>query len=155
MHVPSPSKRQIIVGITLTFAAFTLLRFLNRRTQPPENFRWECGDSPNCASSKDTRPDFLFTPLELKVSPADALERARTIARATPRWRLVSQTNSTLHFEVSSLIFGFVDDVTLEVDANARVLHLKSASRVGYSDLGQNRRRLQAFAEAWNRRIIP
>jgi uncharacterized protein (DUF1499 family) len=72
-----------------------------------------------------------------------------------PRWHLVSQTDTTLHFQVSSLIFGFVDDVTLEVDPTNNSLQLRSASRVGYSDLGQNRRHLEAFAERWNKPLQP
>ena len=155
MHVPSPSKRQIIVGATLALAALASLRLFNRRTRPPEVFQWECGNSPNCASSRDPRPDFHFAPLPLQTSPTHALQRARSIASSLPRWHLVSQIDSTLQFQVSSRVFGFVDDITLEVDPKDNSLHLRSASRVGYSDLGQNRRHLEAFAEQWNRPITP
>lgn len=150
MRVPSPSKRQIIRAILVAAALIVAIRFLNQQTRPPQVFLWECGVSPNCACSKDPRPEFYIDPLPLRYSPAYALKQARSIATDTPwPWKLVSQTDTTLHFEVRSLVFGFIDDVTLEVDGPAKVLHLRSASRVGYSDLGQNRRRLKAFERVW------
>lgn len=150
MHVPSPSKRQIIRGTAVTVALVLAVRLLNQQTRPPQVFLWECGVSPNCACSKDSRPEFYIDPLPLRYGPDFALRRARSIATSAPwPWKLVSQTDTTLHFEVSSFIFGFIDDVTLAVDGPAKLLHLKSASRVGYSDLGQNRRRLKAFERIW------
>lgn len=150
MRVPSPSKRQIIRAIIVAAALLVAIRFFNHQTRPPQDFRWECGGSPNCACSKDPRPEFYIDPLPLRYDPAFALQRARSIATSHPwPWKLVSQTDTTLHFEVTSLVFGFVDDVTLEADGTAKVLHLRSASRVGYSDLGQNRRRLKAFERVW------
>ena len=47
----------------------------------------------------------------------------------------------------SSKVFGFVDDVELRADAEAGVIHVRSASRVGRSDLGANRRRVESIRQ--------
>ncbi len=44
---------------------------------------------------------------------------------------------------------GYVDDLEILVDQDAGKIHVRSASRTGYSDLGVNRRRVAALAEAW------
>ncbi|MEQ8662522.1 MAG: DUF1499 domain-containing protein, partial [Gammaproteobacteria bacterium] len=56
---------------------------------------------------------------------------------------IVTHDDTYLHATFRSALFGFVDDVELRLDGDA--LHWRSASRVGYSDLGANRRRLEAL----------
>jgi uncharacterized protein (DUF1499 family) len=41
------------------------------------------------------------------------------------------------------MIFRFVDDLTLHLTPSNGIIHLRSASRTGYSDLGVNRRRVE------------
>lgn len=62
------------------------------------------------------------------------------------------RTDRFLHATWTSPVFGFVDDVELLYDPAAGLLHARSASRVGYSDLGVNRRRLEALFRALDRR---
>ena len=150
MRVPSPSKRQIIVGTALALGGLILVRYLNSRTRPPSEILWKCGDSPNCASSRDERPAFHLESLPLRGSPQQTLESVRNLASKLPRWSLVAETSTTLNFEVRTAILGFVDDVVFEVETAKQALHFRSASRVGHSDLGQNRRRLEAFRSLWN-----
>lgn len=53
--------------------------------------------------------------------------------------------------EFVSAIFRFVDDVEFYLDDRNKVIHVKSASRVGYSDLGVNRRRVENIRERFDR----
>ncbi len=66
---------------------------------------------------------------------------------ALPRVRRLSRNGNYLHLAFTSLIFRFTDDVEFWVDESAGLLHYRSASRVGYSDLGANRRRMQQVCE--------
>jgi uncharacterized protein (DUF1499 family) len=68
------------------------------------------------------------------------------------RVRIVTATDHYLHAECSSALFGFVDDLECLLDAEAGVIHLRSAARMGYSDLGVNRRRIETLRERVNRR---
>ncbi|CAB1059228.1 hypothetical protein D1BOALGB6SA_3986 [Olavius sp. associated proteobacterium Delta 1] len=48
-----------------------------------------------------------------------------------------------------SLIFQFVDDVELLFSDEKNLIHVKSASRIGYSDLGANRKRVERIRLAF------
>ena len=91
-------------------------------------------------------------PLVLSLAPAEALARAEAAVRSLPRWRVVSADAAAglLTATRTTRVFRFVDDVTLrfqEVDGGSRV-HARSKSRVGLSDLGQNRRNLHELFAA-------
>lgn len=60
-----------------------------------------------------------------------------------PRTTIVTQTDNYLHAECQSALFGFVDDLELHLKAANAVIDVRSASRLGYSDLGVNRRRVE------------
>ena len=55
----------------------------------------------------------------------------------------------TLTAEYRSLIFRFIDDVDFLLDEKEGVIHFRSASRVGYSDLGANRKRMERIRKAF------
>ena len=76
--------------------------------------------------------------------------RAIKKALATiPRIKIVSEDENYLHAEVRSLVFRFVDDVEFFVDEANHLIQFRSASRAGYSDLGANRSRMEAFRAAF------
>jgi uncharacterized protein (DUF1499 family) len=62
---------------------------------------------------------------------------------------VVARTESYLHAEFTSLFFRFVDDVEFLVDDAAKVIHVRSASRLGRSDLGVNRKRVERIRARW------
>ncbi len=57
--------------------------------------------------------------------------------------RIVVSTDRYLHAEFRSQLFGFIDDLEILVDEEQNSIAVRSASRVGYSDLGANRHRVQ------------
>ena len=127
-----------------------------RMSQPPSlgaaNGRlFPCPASPNCVCSQDADPDHQIAPLPFKGSGSDALTLLRTIIEREPRTRILVARPDYLRAEFRSLIFRFVDDVELLLDEPNQVIHVRSASRVGHSDLGVNRKRVErlrvAFAE--------
>jgi uncharacterized protein (DUF1499 family) len=60
-----------------------------------------------------------------------------------PRVRLIKVAENYIHAEFTSLIFRFVDDVEFLYNPLKNVIDVRSASRVGYSDLGVNRARVE------------
>jgi len=61
------------------------------------------------------------------------------------RTSIIEETDNYLYAEFKSAGMGFVDDVEFSIDAEKKVIHVRSASRVGYSDLGVNRKRIEAI----------
>ena len=70
------------------------------------------------------------------------MQRMQTVLDALERSTPVVQSATYLHYEERSLIFRFVDDVECLLDSAHGVIQIRSASRVGYSDFGVNRRRV-------------
>ena len=81
-------------------------------------------------------------------SPEQAIGRLKMAIGAMPRMRIVTETEDYIHAEATSRLFRFVDDVEFFVDRKARVIHFRSASRVGHSDFGVNRTRMERIRAA-------
>ena len=73
---------------------------------------------------------------------------ARDAVSQLPRTRIVTDTNDYLHAECKSRFFGFVDDLELQLRPEDGIIAVRSASRVGYSDLGANRKRVEDLRES-------
>lgn len=98
-----------------------------------------CKPSPNCVSSQADPADktHYIEPIR------GTLEVARRVLRTLPRVTIVRDEPSYLHAEFRTRLLRFVDDVELYFDGH--VLHVRSCSRVGYHDLGTNRRRVESL----------
>lgn len=103
-----------------------------------------CPAAPNCVSSQDQGAAYI-APLAFSDDPRTAWERLRALLESLPRTRLIAASDTYLRAEASSRVFGFVDDVEFLLDPAARVVHVRSASRLGRSDFGVNRRRVEAI----------
>jgi uncharacterized protein (DUF1499 family) len=146
-------KLAVILAIFLVLVGLTLaLRGrLSRSAGELTERVGVCGRTPNCVSSHETREEFRVEPLSISGTPEEAFERAREVAEALPRARVVVSEAGYLHLEVSTALLGFVDDLELELDAESGVVHVRSASRVGNWDLGVNRKRVERIREALSR----
>lgn len=78
-----------------------------------------------------------------------ARERMLRVLRALPRTTLVEEGTAVLRAECRSLIFRFVDDVEIRFDDAAKLIHFRSASRLGRSDFEVNRRRMEEVRSAF------
>lgn len=77
-----------------------------------------------------------------------AWDAARRVVAELPRTVVASETPDYLHAECSSAIFGFVDDLELQLRASEGLIAVRSASRLGYGDLGVNLRRVEQLRAA-------
>jgi uncharacterized protein (DUF1499 family) len=107
-----------------------------------------CPASPNCVSSQSTDKDHAVEPFPFSGAPAEAMADLKKVLSRMPRARIVTTTETYLHAEFTSALFRFVDDVEFWCDESARTIHLRSASRVGNSDLGVNRKRIESLTVA-------
>lgn len=102
-----------------------------------------CPASPNCVVSQDADSKHAIDSIAYHVDRDQARETLLKVLTVVPRTEVVEQTDSYIHAISKSRIFKFVDDVEFYFPTNESVIHLRSASRIGDSDLGVNRRRLE------------
>jgi len=107
-----------------------------------------CPGTPNCVSSYEQGRSHT-APLAYRGSPAEAMVRLQAILATLPGVRLTELRADYLRAEARSRLFGFVDDMELKLDAAAGVVHVRSAARLGHSDFGVNRRRVERIRAAF------
>ncbi|YAF98498.1 MAG: DUF1499 domain-containing protein [Nodularia sp. CChRGM 3473] len=104
-----------------------------------------CPNSPNCVSSQSTDLVHTIAPLTFTSSPEQAIAHLKNIIQSLPRTKIITESEDYLYAEFKSALMGFVDDVEFYLDRNANVIHVRSASRLGQSDLGVNRQRIETI----------
>ncbi|HXV68118.1 MAG TPA: DUF1499 domain-containing protein [Nitrospira sp.] len=102
-----------------------------------------CPSSPNCVSTQAQDARHAIAPLRYRKARAEAKEALKTAIATLPRTKLVEEDESYLHYEFTSLLLRFVDDVEFLFDDQTKTIHFRSASRTGYGDLGVNRQRME------------
>lgn len=102
-----------------------------------------CPASPNCVVSQDGDPKHAIDPIAYHVDRDRAKETLLKVINAVPRTEVIEKTDNYIHALSKSRIFKFVDDVEFYFPKDENVIHMRSASRVGESDLGVNRRRME------------
>jgi uncharacterized protein (DUF1499 family) len=110
-----------------------------------------CPSSPNCVSSQSDDEGHKIDPIPFTSTPAEAMDRLIAVVRRMERTTVVRERPDYLHVEFRTSL-GFVDDVEFYVDDKEKVIHLRSASRVGYWDLGVNRKRMEAIRTEFGRK---
>jgi uncharacterized protein (DUF1499 family) len=108
-----------------------------------------CPDRPNCVSSQAGPGPQAIAPLTFQGDP-DAAMKALAAAIATlPGATIVTVRADYVHAEFASAVMGFVDDGEFALDAGAKVIHVRSAARLGHSDFGVNRQRIETLRAAF------
>ncbi|MBD2340958.1 DUF1499 domain-containing protein [Calothrix sp. FACHB-156] len=102
-----------------------------------------CPASPNCVVSQDADAKHAIDPIPYHLDRDKAREVLIKVIGVVPRTEIVEQTDNYIHALSKSRIFKFVDDVEFYLPPNEPVIHVRSASRLGDSDLGVNRRRVE------------
>lgn len=97
-----------------------------------------CPNSPNCVNSQSQDPKSKIAPL----APV-AIDELKKVIESMERTKIIESTDSYLYAEFTSKLMGYVDDVEFYLDRGENVIHVRSASRLGKSDLGVNRKRIE------------
>jgi uncharacterized protein (DUF1499 family) len=124
-----------------------VLSIISRRKPSPglvDGRLQPCPRRPNCVCSEDKgRPSYV-KPLAFSGPAQSSWKRAKKII-SDMGGQTVLEENGYLWATFSSRIFRFIDDLELRMDNEKGVIHIRSGSRVGYSDMGANRRRCEDF----------
>jgi uncharacterized protein (DUF1499 family) len=104
-----------------------------------------CPTNPNCVSSQSQDSSHAIAPFYYGSSPDAAFEALKATIATLPEAKIINESNSYLYAEFTSALMGFVDDVEFYLDEGSGVIQVRSASRLGDSDLGVNRKRIEAI----------
>ena len=102
----------------------------------------ECPDKPNCVSTKSSTTLHKISPLTYNSSLQEAKNKLIEIVKTMPRSKIINNNKSFLHVEFTSQIFRFVDDLEFYFN-EVGIIHFRGASRIGHSDMGVNRDRVE------------
>lgn len=102
-----------------------------------------CPKSPNCVSSLSEDESHYVKPLAYEVTVEKAKQKLIGVISSMKRSEIVTAEDNYLHATFFSFLFRFVDDVEFYFDDDRKIIHVRSASRTGYSDLGVNRKRVE------------
>ena len=106
-----------------------------------------CPHSPNCVSSQATDTAHRIAPLAFTEAPESAFARLKQTLVRRGDSTIVEERPGYLRVEFRTVLF--VDDGEFLLDGEQRLIHVRSASRLGYSDLGKNRSRLEELRRQW------
>ena len=116
----------------------------------PQGRLSKCPDLPNCVCSEYAEDREHFTDA-LPISGDHTRVKAKLLELIAQLKgaHLVENRENYLRVEMTSAIFRFVDDLEFRIDSKAKLIHLRSASRLGRSDLGANGRRVRKVHKLW------
>lgn len=109
-----------------------------------------CPSSPNCVVSQGN-PDaeHAIDPIAYSGEATSALAKLEAVITEMPRTAIIEKNDTYLYAEFTSKLMGYVDDVEFYLDPAESVIQVRSASRLGQSDLGANRKRIEAIRAAF------
>ena len=109
-----------------------------------------CPKSPNCVSTQSTDEKHRMEPIQYSSTVDEAKVKIKNIITSFKRTKLITETENYLHFEFRTATFKFVDDVEFYLDDKEKLIHFRSAARLGWSDMGVNRKRMGKIRELYS-----
>ena len=106
----------------------------------------QCPNSPNCVNSQALDKKHFIKPIGFIGTSKETKDRLLKILKAWERTKTKVVQENYIRVEFTSLIFRFVDDVEFyfpTAENEKMIIHIRSASRIGYSDFGANRKRIE------------
>jgi uncharacterized protein (DUF1499 family) len=135
-----------VIAATLTVLVFGMCSSAKQSDTGIENGNLKkCPSSPNCVSTFDDDEEHSIKPAPYTGSSAEAKKRILSALGKMKRVVVVTDTENYIRCEFRSTLFRFVDDVEFYLPENEKIIHMRSASRTGYSDMGVNRKRIEEF----------
>jgi len=105
-----------------------------------------CPKTPNCVNSQAVDKEHYIEPILFTGTQQEAKDRLLRVLESEKRTKILTAQKNYIRVEFTSALFRFIDDVEFyfsEKPAKETIIHVRSASRVGYSDLGVNRKRIE------------
>ncbi len=103
-----------------------------------------CPDTPNCVSTQAAKGDteHRMKPVAYGEDKGAAKAAIMATIEESSRSTILEDSEDYVRSEFTSRLFRFVDDVEFYIDEKDRLIHFRSASRMGSSDMGVNRERM-------------
>lgn len=142
----------VLIGAKISFSGSGMTLFAGT---PPTNLGIHsghltpCPNTPNCVNSQSEDAKHKIEPFSYNSSEK-AMADLKTVIQSSKRTKIITETKNYLYVEFTSAIMGFVDDVEFYLDEGAKEIHVRSASRLGESDLGVNRKRIETIRTKLN-----
>ena len=118
---------------------------------PPDNLGVEAGQladcptTPNCISSQAEDSEHSIDPIAYNPNNPDPIDDLKAIVKSFDRSEITEASDNYFRAEFTSRWFGFVDDVEFYLNEDSEVIDVRSAARLGESDLGVNRERIESI----------
>ena len=104
-----------------------------------------CPASPNCVSTQAVSSDseHFIAPIPFTGTAEEAKARLLKVLQQMPRTKLLADEGNYIQVETRTAVMRFVDDVEFYIDSASQTIQFRSASRIGYGDMGTNRKRME------------
>ncbi len=143
-----------VIGISVIIGLLLVVLSMSSRKQPELGLLngqlRPCPATPNCVCSEQQVEGAFVEPLGYTSTADDAWRRIKQAVVETGGVVLIEQ-NGYLHARYETPLMRYVDDIELRLDENKQVIHVRSASRVGHSDLGANRKRVERIRATFDK----
>ena len=156
-------KKSILANRIITILTFVMLGSLvtcsgtqpmDLGVQKPGTLK-ACPDKPNCVSSISEDEGHKIAPLRYTGEKSQVRAKLIEIIKNGARTEIIKADENYVYAQYTSFIFRFVDDVEFYFSETEPVIHVRSASRVGRSDLGVNRNRIETIRKKLNTSTNP
>ncbi|MEJ2142889.1 MAG: DUF1499 domain-containing protein [Gammaproteobacteria bacterium] len=139
----------LVVVISMVLIAFSVAS----RKQPELGLQGGqlqvCPATPNCVCSEYPDETTFIEPLRYTTTTEQAWDKLKQVVAETGG-SVIKEEAGYLHVVYETPLLRFMDDVEFRLDSQSQRLHVRSASRVGKSDLGANRERVEKIRRAFN-----
>lgn len=143
----------VFAGTIFPTSSPTIASLFHFAGSPPKNLGVNggklspCPSSPNCVSSQGTDPEHYIEPFTSDSDLKETFAKLKETIDSLKEAQIVQADERYIYAEFTSKLMGFVDDVEFYLDETMGTIEVRSASRLGESDLGVNRKRIEAIRE--------
>lgn len=140
------------LGILIIFGIVSMI--VNNNIKPKnlgvqEGKLAEMPNSPNAVSSQTREVDKRVEPLLFKGTLEESKKNIENIIKEFEGAKIITNEKNYIHVVFSTKIMKYKDDVEFFFDESSKIIEFRSASRIGKSDLGMNRKRYEAIKELY------
>ena len=146
----------LVIIIVAVAALFFILGVMSKSGKAPgliDGRLSQCPDKPNCVCSEQKTASHYIEPLVIPENLTFDIFPALKNTIQEMGGHIEIESDNYIAATFSSALFGFIDDLEIRIDSMQKVIHIRSASRVGHSDMGVNRKRAELFKNLYIQRV--
>jgi uncharacterized protein (DUF1499 family) len=149
-----------LITLSLLLVAFVVLFFIlgmiSKSGKAPgliDGRLSECPDKPNCVCSEHKTASHYIEPVNIPDDITfDTVHVLKDVVQEMGG-NIQVENDTYIAATFTSALFGFMDDMEIRIDSIQKVIHIRSASRVGHSDMGVNRERTELLKSLYRKKV--